>query len=207
MFSIGTGLVAFANLAVVISIAWMPMNSALAQSPAMRGWELEWGVETPSYAVIDPESTNLNIDSVVLACEEGSNRIGLQMQLYLSTAGPLTPDAVHQLKDEPRVEIIVDGASFPVGLFFSDDYAVLADTVDTHVPLRSDTVINAMQVGRVMVLRFDLLVEGSGEPAVLDGSAVFDLQAGAGGGALAAGRRCAGPLGAWPVAIAPGRLQ
>ena len=55
------------------------------------GWELERDVETPSYAVTEPSSTNLNIDSVVLSCEQGASRRGLQLRLYLSGEGPLAP--------------------------------------------------------------------------------------------------------------------
>lgn len=209
MFSIRTGLVSFSSLAAMSAIACIFMNPTLAQSLAIRGWELEWGVKTPSYAVIDPESTNLNIDSVALVCGEGSSRTGLQMQLYLSSAGPLTSYGARWLKDEPRAEIVIDGASFPVDLFFADDFVVLADEdpVDEDVPLISDAVIDAMQAGRIMVLRFDLLPEGRGEPAVFDGSAVFDLQAGMGGGALAAVRRCAGQPGARSAAIATGATE
>jgi hypothetical protein len=43
--------------------------SSFAETPSgkFEGWGLEQEVEPPSYAVIDPVSTNLNIDSVVLA--------------------------------------------------------------------------------------------------------------------------------------------
>jgi len=43
-------------------------------SGTFEGWEIEQGVEPSSYAVINPVSTNLNIDSVVLACEEAEDR-------------------------------------------------------------------------------------------------------------------------------------
>lgn len=74
----------------------------------------------PSYAVIEPESSDLNIDSVVLACEEAGDARVLQLQIYLSTEGPLmlkgaTPQ---QLKDDPRAEIVIDGRVFPVALLF-----------------------------------------------------------------------------------------
>ena len=61
-------------------------------SPAMAGaagWALEANVRDPSYAVTEPTSTNLNIDVVVLTCEQGTARRGLQLRLYLSGTGPL----------------------------------------------------------------------------------------------------------------------
>ncbi len=51
--------------------------------PAMAGaagWGLEANVRDPSYAVAEPTSTNLNIDVVVLSCEQGPDRRGLQLR-------------------------------------------------------------------------------------------------------------------------------
>jgi len=63
-------------------------------SGTFEGWEIEQGVEPSSYAVINPVSTNLNIDSVVLACEEAEDRKVLQLQIYLSMEGPLASKGV-----------------------------------------------------------------------------------------------------------------
>jgi hypothetical protein len=163
-------------------------------SGKFEGWELEQGVEPPSYAVIDPVSTNLNIDSVVLACEEAGDAKVLQLQIYLSTEGPLAPKGVDSrlLKDDPRAEIAIDGRVFPVGILFADDYAVLADETTEMFPALSEPLLDAMQAGSTMVLRFDLLAERAGQPAAFDGEAVVALQAGAGGAAVSAMRRCTG---------------
>ncbi len=179
---------------VVSILACLGAASALAEPPSekFKGWELEQGVEPPSYAVVDPVSTNLNIDSVVLGCEEaGDNRV-LQLQIYLSTEGPLAPKGVDPrlLKDEPRAEIAIDGRVFPVGLMFADNYAVLGDETVAMFPALSDRLVDAMQTGRTMVLRFDLLAEGAGQPAAFVGEAAISLQAGAGGAAVSALRRC-----------------
>jgi hypothetical protein len=45
--------------------------------------------------------------------------------------------------------------------------------------------------GKTMVLRFDLVAERAGQPRAFDGEVVIALQAGAGGAAVAAVRRCA----------------
>ena len=53
-----------------------------------------------------------------------------------------------------------------------------------------------------MVLRFDLLAERAGQPAAFDGEAVIALQAGRGGEAVSAVRRC---TGATTVSVASAR--
>ncbi|MGZ5912238.1 MAG: hypothetical protein ACXWLB_20340, partial [Reyranella sp.] len=121
-------------------------------APAFAAWKLERDVEPPSYAVIEPESSNLNIDSVVLTCAAAGNATVLQLQIYLSTEGPLAPKgaAPQQLKDDPRAEIAIDGRVFPVGLFFADDFAVLADQTEQRSPALSEGLIDAMATGSVM---------------------------------------------------------
>jgi hypothetical protein len=143
--------------------------------------------------VIEPQSTDLNIDSVVLACEQAIDRRVLQLQIYLSTEGPLLPKGVlpQQLKDDPRAEIEIDGRIFPVGILFADDYAVLADETAQMFPQLSDRLLDALEKGRIMILRFDLIAERAGQPAAYDGEAVVILQAGGGGKAVSAVRRCA----------------
>jgi hypothetical protein len=175
-------------------LACLGAASAFGGTPSgeVEGWEIEQVLEPSSYAVIDPVSTNLNIDSVVLACEEAEDRKVLQLQIYLSTEGPLAPkDVESQLrKDDPRAEIAIDGRVFPVGILFADDYAMLADDTAEMFPLLSEPLLDAMRTGRTMVLRFDLLAERVGQPATFDGEAVIALQAGAGGAAVSAMRHC-----------------
>ena len=70
------------RLIVVVLALWALLFAVAGQfainGHAMAaGWELERDVETPSYAVIEPESTDLNIDSLVLSCEQGPLRRGL----------------------------------------------------------------------------------------------------------------------------------
>lgn len=176
-------------------LAFLSTTVAFAE-PAIGkrgGWKLQPGVERPSYAVTEPVRSNLNIGSVVLACEGTEDRNVLQLQIYLSTEGPLLPNGVppQQLKAAPRAEIVIDNHLFRVGLLFADDYAVLADAGERY-PLLSDRLLDAMEKGKMMVLRFDLVAELTGQSAGFDGEAVIDLQAGAGRTAIAAIRRCAG---------------
>jgi hypothetical protein len=163
--------------------------------PAMAGaagWTLEANVSSPSYAVIEPTSTDLNIDTVVLSCEQGPGRRGLQLRLYLSGTGPLAPKAAAAaLKDDPKVELAIDGVGQTAELLFADDFVVVADTADGTMPLLSDAFLDKLQAGRRLELRFDLVQEPGGQAPSFAASAVVDLQAGSGSRAVAAVRRCA----------------
>jgi hypothetical protein len=179
--------------ALPMTVRLAAMLACLGAVPALADWKLERDVEPPSYAVIEPENSNLNIDSVVLACEEAGDSRVLQLQIYLSTEGPLSPNgaAPQPFKDEPRAEIAIDGRVFPVGLLFADNYAVLADETEHMFPRLSESLLDAMATGSIMVLRFDLLAERAGQPAAFDGEAVIALRDGEGGAAVSAVRRCA----------------
>ena len=161
--------------------------------PAMAGaagWALEANVAKPSYAVAEPTSTDLNIDTVVLSCEQGPDRRGVQLRLYLTGTGPLAPKAAAAaLKDDPRVELVVDGVSQTAELLFADDFVVVADTANGSMPLLSEGLLEKLQAGRRLELRFDLVQQG--QAPALGASTVVDLQAGSGGRAVAAVRLCA----------------
>lgn len=177
----------------VLASLLLAVPSVGTSAGRLDGWQLEPGVTVPSYAVIDPVSTNLNVDSVVLVCEQAAHRRILQLQMYLSTDGPLSPDGIapRQLKNNPRAEAVIDGRLFPVQLLFSDAYVLLADDEEEMSPLLSERLLDAMQTGRKMVLRFDLVAEPAGQPARFDGEVIIDLTAGVGGSAVSAVRRCA----------------
>jgi len=173
-------------------------TAARAETPAPQSlvaWKLEPDDKPARYAMVEPSRTNLNIASVVLACESVGDRSVLQLQLYLTDDGPLLPvnAARPQLKDEPRAEIAIDGRVFPVSLLFSDDHAVLADGQVENVASVSDALVDAMAAGRTMTLRLDLLAEPPGAPAAFDGEAVVDLGGGNGRAAVEAVRRCMAP--------------
>lgn len=172
-------------LAGLVSIAGPAMAGA-------AGWALEANVAKPSYAVAEPTSTDLNIDTVVLSCEQGPDRRGVQLRLYLSGTGPLAPKAAATaLKDDPRVELVVDGVSQTADLLFADDFVVVADAADGSMPLLSEALLEKLQAGRRLELRFDLVQKPGGQASAFDASTVVDLQAGSGGRAVAAVRLCA----------------
>ena len=185
-----------ALLAIPLALAGQPVAGATNARPPVAGWELERDVERPSYAVIEPASTDLNIDSLVLSCEQGPQRRGLQLRLYLSGDGALAPrgagDPAGNLKNDPTVELAIDGVSHAAQLLFADDFVVVADSADGVMPLLSPALVDALQAGRRMELRFHLVQGTPGQTPTVDGSAVVDLQAGPGGAAVAAVRRCAG---------------
>ena len=166
-----------------------------AAHAANVGWDLEKDVETPSYAVVEPASTNINVDVIVLSCEQGLGGTGLQLRLYLAGTGPLAPKGVGALKDHPSLEFAIDGVRHAAHLAFADDYVVVSDTTAGVTPLLSEALIGALQHGRKMEMRFDLVQEAAGQAPRFESSVVVDLQAGQGGSAVAAVRRCAGQPG------------
>ncbi len=187
--------IAAACLMVAISAA-----GATNDGP-IRGWISEPGVEPPSYAVTEPISNDLNVDTVVLLCSEVAGLRSLELDLYLTDEGPLLPRGAdpQALKEDPRVEIAIDGRIFPAQLLFADDYVVVADSTETaqsrglRVPSLSRGLLDAMQRGEKMTLRFDLLAERKGEPGRFDSELAVDLVSGrsaiAGVGRCGAARR------------------
>jgi hypothetical protein len=194
------------SFAILICLAGQSVAGTTdTRSPAV-GWELERDVETPSYAVTQPASTNLNIDSVVLSCEQGPSRRGLQLRLYLSGDGALAPLGEDKdLKDDPTVDLIIDGLSHFAQLLFADVFVVVADTADGAMPLLSDALLDVLQAGRSMELRFQLVKAARGQAPAFDGMAVVELQAGLGGAAVAAARRCGGEVSGTLATSSPAR--
>ncbi|MDI1285547.1 MAG: hypothetical protein PSV46_14235 [Reyranella sp.] len=168
---------------------------AAAQS-AIPGWVLEKDVDAPSYSVVEPTRTDVNVDSVVLSCEHGAQHTGLQLRLYLTEAGPIAPlragARTTALKDDPALELAIDGVSHDVRLVFAGDSIIVADAADGAMPILSAALVRALQRGRRLELRFHLLQKAPGQASSVDGSAVVELQAGRGGSAVAAVQRCAG---------------
>jgi hypothetical protein len=180
---------------------------------AGSGWAVEQGIDLPSYALIEPRSRNLNLDVVVLACEQAEVGHVLQLQLYLTNDGPLMPDGVAaaRAKREPRAEIVIDDHVFPVDLLFAEDHVVLSDETQAMFPRLSERLVDAIEQGTTMRLRFDLVAETPGRPAAFDGEATIDLQEGPAatrGKAVAAVRRCTTGPASQSVALSmPNRLQ
>ena len=171
-------------------------TAARGEIQKLDGWVLEQGVDVPSYAVTEPASTNLNIDTIALVCEEADNGRIAQLQLYLADEAPLSPKGVPpaRLKSHPRAEIVIDRRVFAMQLLFADNYVLVADSQRDRHPMLSNDVLAAMATGAIMTLRFDLVAENAGQPASFDGEAVVYLQSGKGGAAVNAIRHCVNEL-------------
>ena len=171
-----------------------PAGAGAVDTNTARGaWTVEQGTAAPSYAVADVARTTLNVETVVLACEAGDTHRLLQLQLQMTEEGALRPvsSPTAALKDDPKAVVTIDGREFPVELLFADTYVVLADAQDGRTPMLSPALADAMQTGKTMTVRIDLLTKPAGAPA-MDGEAVVNLQAPGGREAIAAVRRCAG---------------
>ena len=184
-----------------------PPLAVAGESKAGSGWAVEQGIDPPSYALIEPRSRDLNLDVVVLACEPAEDRRVLQLQLYLTNDGPLMPDGVAagRAKGDPRAQIVIDDHVYPVDLLFAEDHVVLSDETQAMFPRLSERLLDAIEQGTTMRLRFDLVAEMPGRPAAFDGEAVIDLQEGPTamrGKAVAAVRRCATGPASQNVALA-----
>lgn len=170
-------------------LALQALPAAARENPPLApGWHLERGVDAPSYAMATLSSADLDLDMAVISCEQGPTRRGLQLGLYLSGPGPLAPQAAGPLKEDPSVTLVIDGVSHPAQLLFADDFVLVADSADGATPLLSDAVIDALETGRRLEFRFDLLPEPPGQLAHVDASAAVDLDDGT---AITAVRRCA----------------
>ena len=178
---------------IVLTLACLALGSATATSLDYRigAWTTEPGVMPPSYAVTEPIESDLNVDTVVLLCTETVRGRVLELNLYLSEPDYLLPHGAdgHWLKDDPSVEIVIEGRTFGANLLFADGYVIVADSVDHHQPFLSTTLLDAMQYGRTMVLQFDLLRENVGQMSRFDSRLVVDLRVGQ--ASIAAVRRCA----------------
>jgi hypothetical protein len=176
----------------------LPGTAVWAETPGTElvAWKLEQNSSPARYAEVEPTQTNLDVASVVLACENAHDRNVLQLQLYLTNEGPLLPKGADasQLKVAPRAEVEIDGQIFPVSLLFGDDHAVLADGEVGGFAGVSESVVDAMAKGKTMTLRLDLLAEPPGTKAEFDGAAVIDLRADGGSAAIGAMRQCVSPM-------------
>jgi hypothetical protein len=175
-----------------VALTCLALNAASATSLDDRigSWITEPGVSPPSYAVTEPIDSDLNVDTVVLLCSETGRGRVLEFDLYPPEGELLLPNGADPqlLKEDPSVEIVIDNRTFGADLLFADEYVVVADAADGHQPFLSEGLLDALQHGRTMVLRFDLLKEGL-QTGRFDSQLVVDLRSGQ--AAIAAVRRCA----------------
>jgi hypothetical protein len=176
----------------VVAACLLTVSAIAADQRHIQGWITEPGIDPPSYAVTEPIDGNLNVDTVVLLCIESDGQRSLELDLYLTDIGPLLPHGAEprNLKEDPRVEIEIDGAIFPAHLMFADEHVVVADGQDGRMPSLSRPLLDAMQRGQGMTVRFDLLTEPNSGPA-FDSQIVIDLAAGR--SAINSVRHCGAP--------------
>lgn len=184
------------RIAAIAGLAAMIVGPALSIDAAAEqaGWSLRDGEGASLYALSAPSERSLNLKAVVLACEVIEGRKILQIQLYPDSLGPLLPKGAkrEQVRDEPSVELEVDGAvQPPVQLLFGGDYAIVIDQIEGVLPFLSQPIADKVEHGKRLVLRFDLIKDKPGSPQ-FDAEASVDLQAGDGGKAIAAVRRRCG---------------
>jgi hypothetical protein len=155
-----------------LGVAGASAVAASGPSDLSDAWTVVPGMATPASAAVAPSSTNLNIDRVVLACQDGSHGRLLQLQLYQTEEGYLGPADGYAAPPagEPRADIAIDGQRFPVSLVLAENHAVLGDTWDGPLPKLSDRLVKAVETGNVMTLR-------AGLPADPDGSGTFEGEA------------------------------
>jgi hypothetical protein len=157
-----------------------------------NGWELQETAGQPGFATAIPSSTNLNIESVVLACERADHSDILQLQLY-----PIGGDVSIRAVGPPvwsygrRAEIRIDERVFPADVLFADDYVVSANESRGRFPALSEDLLDAMGTGRTMFLRISVDMESISRERGAVGHATVDLRAAQGSNAVAALRRCA----------------
>jgi hypothetical protein len=170
------------------------LAGALAGADAQdrKGWQLEAGVRHPSYAFTTPSTTDIDIDTLVLTCNEVGNSMILQLEIYPVAGLPLIPRgaAASDLRETPHLQLSVDGRVFPVSMLFADDHLLVADAAIGRIPVISRPLVDAMAGGHVLKLRFQLLATHAASVASYDAEATVDLQAGKGGGALGIVRDC-----------------
>jgi hypothetical protein len=197
--------IAFMSLSTVVDRVrdakigkYVMVASCLLVGPGLakvgNGWELQETTRQPAFATAVPSETNLNIETVVLACERADDGDVLQLQLH-----PTESDVSIRAIGPPvwsygrRAEIRIDERSFPASVLFADDYVVLADETRGRFPMLSAPLLDAMAMGRTMFLRVPVDVDAISGDGAVDGYARVDLRAGQGGKAVAVLRRCAIP--------------
>lgn len=171
------------------------VGSSLAQDQA--GWQLEKGVERPSYAFTSPSAANVDIDALVLTCNEVNTSRILQLELYPAGPLPLMPRGadIDDLREAPHLQLSVDGRVYPVTMYFADDHILIADATVGRIPMVSSALVDGIANGHQLKLRFQLLAKHTGNESPYDGEATIDLQAGRGGAAIGTVRECVSASG------------
>jgi hypothetical protein len=85
-----------AGVVCTLAVATFLSGTAVRAEPPgaeLLAWKLEPNSSPARYAVVEPTQTDLNVASIVLACENARDGNVLQLQLYLTNEGPSCPRA------------------------------------------------------------------------------------------------------------------
>ncbi len=170
-----------------------------------EGWQLERDVDSPTYAFLEPTISDLDIDVMVLSCEQTERKVGLQLRLYPSEPGPLRSSQSASVDLDPDIVIEIDGRRHAAQLLFADDFVVVADAADGPVPLLSPYLLGSLQTGRHFVMKLHPIGASRLSTPTPALQITADLQVGIGGAAVAAVRRCGAPSGT--LAAGPNRAR
>jgi hypothetical protein len=157
------------------------------------GWQLERDVESPTYALLEPSTTDLDIDVMVLSCEQTERGVGLQLRFYPSEPGHLRLSHSTPVDLDPDIVIEIDGRRHAAQLLFADDFVVVADAADGLVPVLSPSLVESLQTGRRFALNLHPIEASRSSSPTSAFQITADLQEGIGGAAVAAMRRCVAP--------------
>lgn len=191
---VGALVAAFVGLVILALIFGdSQVKSSEGSRPGGPAWSLTAGDGQNLYAVATPAAATLNLKAVVVSCEIAGGLRTLNLQLYPTTQGPLLPNGAsrEQIKDEPRVRLEVDGAVVPADIYFAGEFAVVANQVGGGRPVITPALAAALEKGKEMILRFDLLRDQPGAPP-FDAFAVVTLNSANGAASIAAVRRRCG---------------
>lgn len=183
-----------ATLLVALSCMSASPTSAddLSYAPG-AGWQLERDVDSPTYAFLEPASSDLDIDVIVLSCEQAGRKVGLQLRLYPLAPGPLRSSRSASVDLAPDILIEIDGRRHAAQLLFADDFVVVADATEGPMPFLSAALVGSLQTGRHLTMRLHPANVSPSATAGLVFRITADLQAGIGGTAVTVLRRCGTP--------------
>ncbi len=190
----------FTNAALLAALScFLPVQASAGDTSYApgAGWQLERDVDSPTYAFLEPTISDLDIDVMVLSCEQTERKVGLQLRLYPSEPGPLRSSQSASVDLDPDIVIEIDGRRHAAQLLFADDFVVVADATAGTVPVLSASLVASLQRGRHFAIKLHSIDASPSSIPTPTLQITANLQAGIGGAAIAALRRCGAPDDSW----------
>jgi hypothetical protein len=182
-----------ALLAVLLCLSAGQVRAGDISYAPGAGWQLERDVDFPTYAFLEPTTSDLDIDVMVLSCEQTGRKVGLQLRLYPSEPGPLRSSHSAPVDLESEIVIEIDGRRHAAQLLFADDFVVVADASDGAVPVLSASLVASLQTGRHLMMKLRMVKASPSSIPTPPFRIIAELQAGIGGTAVNTLRRCGAP--------------